>query len=111
MSLKDVPNGFRDITVAVITVSLAHAINAHYRAQLERSGSTEMNVRKTCDLHKTKAQKAAHASTAPAQKLFNKEQVYRQCVGESETILVMKGIAAEEYLVERGWRQTSTPGE
>lgn len=47
------------ITLALVATAPAHAINAKYRAQLERSGCTEMNAGTTCDIHKTKAQNAA----------------------------------------------------
>lgn len=48
-----------------VATTPAHAINAHYRAQLERSGCTEMNANDgSCDIHKTKAQNAAQHSTA-----------------------------------------------
>ena len=41
-------------------VSPAHAINAHYRAQLERSGCTQMSAGNgSCDISKTKAENAA----------------------------------------------------
>ena len=37
-----------------------HAINAHYRAQLERSGCTQMSAGDgSCDISKTKAENAA----------------------------------------------------
>ncbi|MCK6687312.1 hypothetical protein L8T09_06200 [Enterobacter asburiae] len=48
-----------------VATTPAHAINAHYRAQLERSGCTEMNANDgSCDIHKTKAQNAAQHTTA-----------------------------------------------
>ncbi|WP_447863802.1 hypothetical protein [Kluyvera sichuanensis] len=56
------------LALAAITAAPAHAINAHYREQLERSGCNEMNAGHGCDIHKTKAQNAAHApkvNTAP----------------------------------------------
>lgn len=41
-------------------VSPAHAINAHSRAQLERSGYTQMSAGNgSCDISKTKAENAA----------------------------------------------------
>lgn len=49
------------MTLAVLAAAPAHAINAHYRDQLIRSGCTEMNAGHGCDINKTKAQNAAHA--------------------------------------------------
>ena len=46
----------------LFTVAAAptHAINAHYRAQLERSGCTQLSDGDgSCDIHKTKAENAA----------------------------------------------------
>ncbi|MEH0884453.1 hypothetical protein [Enterobacter sp. UNJFSC 003] len=43
----------------------AHAINAHYRAQLERSGCTQVSDGDgSCDIHKTKAENAAQKPSA-----------------------------------------------
>lgn len=47
--------------VAAIHSSPALAINAQYRAQLERSGCTEMNAGTTCDIHKTVEQNERNA--------------------------------------------------
>lgn len=48
-----------------VAATPAHAINAHYRAQLARSGCTEINANDgTCDIHKSKAQNAAQPSSA-----------------------------------------------
>lgn len=53
--------------VAIITllcsvgITPAHAINAHYRAQLERSGCTEMSTLQGCDVNKTKEENAKHS--------------------------------------------------
>lgn len=48
-----------------VAATPAHAINAHYRAQLTRSGCTEINANDgTCDIHKSKAQNAAQPSSA-----------------------------------------------
>lgn len=50
------------ISAAVLAggVSPALAINAHYRAQLERSGCTQMSAGNgSCDISKTKAENAA----------------------------------------------------
>ncbi|WP_336219329.1 hypothetical protein [Citrobacter amalonaticus] len=65
------------ITLAVIValfaapfvVPEAHAINAHYRDQLIRSGCTQVTeANGTCDIHKTKAQNEARFATDPAVK-------------------------------------------
>lgn len=46
----------------------AHAISAHYRAQLERSGCTQVTESNgTCDIHKTKAENAKAAKTPAMQ--------------------------------------------
>ncbi|KTQ56023.1 hypothetical protein NS29R_04285 [Enterobacter hormaechei subsp. xiangfangensis] len=46
-------------------VSPAHAINAHYRAQLGRSGCTQMSAGDgSCDISKTKAENAAQHEPA-----------------------------------------------
>ena len=43
-----------------VAAAPAHAINAHYRAQLERSGCTQVSDGDgTCDITKTKAENAA----------------------------------------------------
>lgn len=49
------------IILATVAAAPAHAINAKYREQLERSGCNEMNAGQGCDIHKTKAQNAAEA--------------------------------------------------
>ena len=52
-------------TVLAGCVSPAHAINAHYRAQLERSGCTQMSAGDgSCDISKTKAENAAQHEPA-----------------------------------------------
>ena len=49
-----------------VVVTPAHAINAHYRAQLERSGCTQISAGNgSCDVSKTKAENTAqHEPTA-----------------------------------------------
>lgn len=99
------------LVFAVMASAPAHAINAKYREQLIRSGCTQMTEGVTCDINKTKAQNAANAGK-PLAKTTPKPATtanakYGQIVGEAENILGLKTIAAEEYLVERGWRQQS----
>ncbi len=99
------------LAFAVVASAPAHAINAKYREQLIRSGCTQMTEGVTCDINKTKAQNAANAGK-PLAKTVPKPATtantkYGQIVGEAETILGMKTIAAEQYLVEKGWRQQS----
>lgn len=56
------------MVLAMATVLPAHAISAHYREQLDRSGCnmvTDSNG--TCDIHKTKAQNAKAAQTPAMQ--------------------------------------------
>jgi len=49
------------VVFAAVAASPAHAINEKYRAQLERSGCTQVTEADgTCDIHKTKAQNASH---------------------------------------------------
>lgn len=51
---------------APVVIPKAHAISAGYRAQLERSGCTQVTESNgTCDIHKTKAENQRLAS-APA---------------------------------------------
>lgn len=52
-----------------VVVTPAHAINAHYRAQLERSGCTQISAGDgSCDISKTKAENAAqHEPTTSVQ--------------------------------------------
>lgn len=55
----------------VIAAPAAHAINAHYRDQLIRSGCTQVTEVQGCDIHKTKAQNEAAGfsdGVAPAAK-------------------------------------------
>ncbi|WP_435343436.1 hypothetical protein [Enterobacter roggenkampii] len=50
------------VALAILAASPAHAINAKYRAQLERSGCTQVTEADgTCDIHKTKAENAKTA--------------------------------------------------
>ncbi len=54
--------------VALLAASAAHAINANYAKQLERSGCTQMSELQGCDIKKTKAEnaKAGFVKEAPA---------------------------------------------
>ncbi|WP_165465780.1 hypothetical protein [Enterobacter cloacae] len=48
-----------------MVVTPVHAINAHYRAQLERSGCTQISAGDgSCDISKTKAENAAQHEPA-----------------------------------------------
>lgn len=47
------------VALSALAIAPAHAIDAKYRAALERSGCTTENAGTTCDVHKTKAQNAA----------------------------------------------------
>ncbi|WP_333010354.1 hypothetical protein [Kluyvera sichuanensis] len=54
------------VVLATLSTSPAYAISAHYRAQLEKSGCTQVtDGNGTCDIHKTKAQNQA-AARAPS---------------------------------------------
>lgn len=53
--------------VVLAATSPAHAISAGYRAQLERSGCTQVSdLNKTCNVNKTKAQNEAESKKAAA---------------------------------------------
>ena len=95
------------LALAALAAMPAQAINAKYREQLERSGCNEMNAGVTCDIHKTKAQNAKQGPQTVAKPKQTTSKQYGQIVGEAETILGMKSIAAEEFLVEKGWGQQS----
>jgi hypothetical protein len=64
----------KKLTIALGVVFLAqapaHAINAKYRQQLERSGCTQVSEAQGCDTKKTKAEnaKAGFVTEAPAEK-------------------------------------------
>lgn len=59
---------FAVMVLAMATVLPAHAISAHYREQLDRSGCTMVtDSNGTCDIHKTKAQNAKAAQTPAMQ--------------------------------------------
>ncbi|MFC0227372.1 hypothetical protein [Serratia aquatilis] len=45
-------------TLILFAISPAHAINAKYAQQLERSGCTQVSESQGCDIHKTKAENA-----------------------------------------------------
>lgn len=98
---------FSALAFAVVAAAPAHAINAKYREQLIRSGCTQVTEGVTCDINKTKAQNAANAGQPLPKTAPKPTTAYGQIVGEAESILGLKAIAAEEYLVERGWRQQS----
>lgn len=97
------------LAFALISSAPAYAINAEYRAQLEKSGCTEVSTTHGCDIHKTKVQNARHGSFQGQKKLpvpgASARTKYGEITAEGETILAMKSIAAEAYLIERGWRQ------
>lgn len=98
------------ITAAVLTVVAAlpaHAISQKYREQLERSGCTQVTEGNGCDITKSKEWNRQHAPATAAKPVLTAKQQYGQIVGEAETILGMKGIKSESYLVEHGWRQAS----
>lgn len=57
--------------LAAVSVSPAHAISEHYRAQLERSGCTQVTDGNGCDIHKTAAQNGLTSSSATAHEHIN----------------------------------------
>lgn len=95
------------LAFAIVAAAPAHAINAKYREQLIRSGCTQVTEGVTCDITKTKAQNAANAGKPLPKPTPKPATAYGQIVGEAENILGLKTVAAEEYLVQRGWRQQS----
>lgn len=90
------------LTLAAIMAAPAHAISEKYRAQLERSGCTQVTDGNGCDIHKTKAQ-----NTAAAKPALTAKQQYSQITGEAESILNMKSNVAKDYLVKKGWNHQS----
>lgn len=55
-------------TLAGFTTLPAHAISEAYRAQLERSGCTQLTDGNGCDIHKSKAQNQAAAQPQASQR-------------------------------------------
>ena len=96
------------IIAAVLTTVAtlpAHAINQKYREQLERSGCTQVTDGNGCDSTKSKEWNRQHVSAKAAKPDLTVKQPYGQIVGEAETILGMKGVKSESYLIQHGWRQ------
>lgn len=90
--------------LAILAASPAHAINAKYRAQLERSGCTQVTEADgTCDIHKTKAENAK--TVKPRQ---DKRAAELRVIGED--ILGLKLDAARPGLAYHGFKQTDAPG-
>lgn len=54
------------VTLTLLGIAPAHAINAKYAQQLERSGCTQVTEAQGCDIHKTKAENAKAGFGAPA---------------------------------------------
>ncbi|HHQ6627531.1 TPA: hypothetical protein ACSTL5_004061, partial [Serratia fonticola] len=46
------------LTLTLLGIAPAHAINAKFAQQLERSGCTQVTEAQGCDIHKTKAENA-----------------------------------------------------
>ena len=46
------------VTLTLLGMAPAHAINAKYAQQLERSGCTQVTEAQGCDIHKSKAENA-----------------------------------------------------
>lgn len=46
------------LTLTLLGIAPAHAINAKFAQQLERSGCTQVTETQGCDIHKTKAENA-----------------------------------------------------
>lgn len=83
------------LAVLVIASLPAHAINAHYREQLERSGCTQVTDGHGCDIHKTKAQNKK-AITSQQDRIAFEADAYS---------VVDKPISeAAETLLSKGWK-------
>ncbi len=81
------------ISALTCSVTPAHAISRAYRAQLERSGCTQMSdAAGTCDIRKTKAQNQANSVNAPASRLK-----IEQLIGKSIDV-------ASGQLIADGWK-------
>lgn len=92
------------VSLAVLATAPAHAINAKYRAQLERSGCTQVTEADgTCDIHKTKAENAK--TVKPKQ---DKHAAELRVIGED--ILGLNLDAARPGLAHHGFKQTDAPG-
>ncbi|MGL4752853.1 MAG: hypothetical protein ACRCXB_10660, partial [Aeromonadaceae bacterium] len=56
------------LLISLLCIAPAHAINAKYAQQLERSGCTQITEAQGCDIHKSKAEnaKAGFGAATPA---------------------------------------------
>lgn len=54
------------LLISLLCIAPAHAINAKYAQQLERSGCTQVTEAQGCDIHKTKAENAKAGFDVPA---------------------------------------------
>ena len=87
-----------------VFISKAHAISAGYRAQLERSGCTQVTESNgTCDIHKTKAQNnvAAHSPAIQERKkiaAFLEESVLEKSTDDAYDALERYGFTNPEPL-------------
>lgn len=92
------------LTLAAIAAAPAHAINAKYREQLERSGCTQVTESDgTCDIHKTKAENAKTARP----KDDGEHAAQLRAMGED--MLGIKAQDAAAVLKTHGFQQTD-PG-
>ena len=93
------PAGSRILTAMLVITALsciatpAQAISRAYRAQLERSGCSQMtDADDTCDIKKTRAQNQANSVNAPASSLK-----LEQLIGKSIDV-------ASGQLIADGWK-------
>ncbi|HFV9214619.1 TPA: hypothetical protein ACIAHZ_003993 [Enterobacter roggenkampii] len=92
------------VALAILATAPAHAINAKYRAQLERSGCTQVTEADgTCDIHKTKAENAKTAKP----KANDDHAAKLRAMGED--LLGTKADEAAKVLEANGFQQTD-PG-
>ena len=68
------------VTLTLLGMAPAHAINAKYAQQLERSGCTQVTEAQGCDIHKTKAANANckiwRSATVKAQAVTKKKNAW-----------------------------------
>ena len=86
-------------------ISPAHAISAHYRAQLERSGCTQISAGDgSCDISKTKAENAAqHEPTASVHDPLREASFSSDTVKEGANKQVISSQADSLIKISRIW--------
>lgn len=99
------------LTLAIVAAAPAHAINAHYRDQLIRSGCTQVSVSEGCDIHKTKEQNARAAQKGQDFSKFvglysvfaaNGQRIGNKAIAVTEKTVRYNGHAVERPRVVNG---------